>query len=226
MKDDLQRINAETSRVQNQLWAAVRDPAVAKPTIVTGLAVSGMNDVLIHRGYTQAAWWNRIPAAAWIFMVLMAICANVMIGYGARNATSEPALLIVLPTIVSIAFLLIGDIDSPGARLDSCHSSKPDRPVEELAELSLPHRNRDTGLRDRRAHVDFQRHIAGRGIGGNFDVHLEQARHRSGRGAGVLHLGGFAVDQHRHRARRCRHAPPAEIRPSMPPGWVWPSPVA
>ncbi len=116
-QDDLQRINSETSRVQNQLWAAVRDPAVAKPTIVTGLAASGMNDVLNSQGYTQAAWWNRIPAAAWIFMWLIAICANVMIGYGARNAISEPALLIVLPLIVSIAFLLIADIDSPGRGL-------------------------------------------------------------------------------------------------------------
>jgi hypothetical protein len=115
--DELPRINAETSRVQNQLWAAVRGPAVAKPTFVTGLAVSGMNDVLNSQGYTQAAWWNRIPAAAWVFMWLIAICANVMIGYGARKATSEPGLLIVLPAIVSIAFLLIADIDSPGRGL-------------------------------------------------------------------------------------------------------------
>jgi len=115
--EDLERINAETSRVQDQLWAAVRNPAVAQPTIVTGLAAAGMNDVINSQGYTQAAWWNRIPTAAWVFMVLIAICANVMIGYGARNAASEPALLIVLPVIVAIAFLLIGDIDSPGRGL-------------------------------------------------------------------------------------------------------------
>jgi uncharacterized membrane protein len=115
--DELSRINTETSRVQNQLWAAVREPAVAKPNVVVALAVAGMNDVLNSQGFTQAAWWNRIPAAAWIFMFLIAICANMMIGYGARNAASEPALLIVLPVIVSIAFLLIADIDSPGGGL-------------------------------------------------------------------------------------------------------------
>lgn len=115
--EQLRRTNAETSRVQDQLWAAVRNPAVAQPTIVTGLAAAGMNDVINSQGYTQAAWWNRIPTAAWVFMVLIAICANVMIGYGARNAASEPALLIVLPVIVAIAFLLIGDIDSPGRGL-------------------------------------------------------------------------------------------------------------
>ena len=115
--EQVQRTNAETSRVQDQLWAAVRNPAVAQPTVVAGLAASGMNDVINSQGYTQAAWWNRIPTAAWVFMVLIAICANVMIGYGARNAASEPALLIVLPVIVAIAFLLIGDIDSPGRGL-------------------------------------------------------------------------------------------------------------
>lgn len=115
--DELQRTNTETFRVQTQLWAAVREAALAKPTIVTGLAASGMNDVLNSQGYTQAAWWNRIPTAAWIFMVLIAICANVMIGYGARNASGEPALLVVLPLIVSIAFLMIADIDSPGRGL-------------------------------------------------------------------------------------------------------------
>jgi hypothetical protein len=115
--DDLPRINAQTSQIQNKMWASVREPAVATPSIVTGLAASGMNDVINSQGYTQAAWWNRIPTAAWTFMFLMAICANVMIGYGARNATSEPGLIFVLPLIVSIAFLMIADIDSPGRGL-------------------------------------------------------------------------------------------------------------
>jgi hypothetical protein len=35
------------------------------------------------------------------------------VGYGARNIKAERALLLVLPFVVSIAFLLIADIDSP-----------------------------------------------------------------------------------------------------------------
>src|SRR2546430_17441339 len=34
------------------------------PTAVVALVISGMNDVLNSQGYTQAAWWNRIPLAA------------------------------------------------------------------------------------------------------------------------------------------------------------------
>jgi hypothetical protein len=80
---------------------------------VIALAVSGMNDVLNSQGYTQAAWWNRIPLAAWGLMAAIAICCNFLVGYGARHAETEGTLLLVLPLVVSIAFFLIADIDSP-----------------------------------------------------------------------------------------------------------------
>ena len=79
---------------------------------MTALVVTGMNDVLNSQSYTQAAWWNRIPHAAWGLMAAIAICANMLLGFGARAAKMS-ALLLVFPLIVSIAFLLIADIDSP-----------------------------------------------------------------------------------------------------------------
>jgi hypothetical protein len=111
--DELQKINAVTSQLQTDLWNTVRTPADANPTPVMALAVSGMNDVLNSQGYTQAAWWNRIPIAAWGLMVAIAICCNVLIGYGALQAEAKSARLIVLPLVVAISFLLIADIDSP-----------------------------------------------------------------------------------------------------------------
>jgi len=72
-----------------------------------------MNDVLNSQGYTQAAWWNRIPIAAWGFLIMTAICCNVLTGYGAHGAGARTGLLWVLPLLVSISFLLIADIDSP-----------------------------------------------------------------------------------------------------------------
>jgi hypothetical protein len=69
-----------------------------------------MNDVLNSQGYTQAAWWNRIPHAAWALMALIAVCSNLLVGYGARNTKGGGILLLVLPLVVSIAFLLIADI--------------------------------------------------------------------------------------------------------------------
>ncbi len=59
--DELQKINDDTAQLQNEMWLAVQNPALANPTPVSALAVWGMNDVLNSQGYTQAAWWNRIP---------------------------------------------------------------------------------------------------------------------------------------------------------------------
>jgi hypothetical protein len=67
-RDDrqLRQIEAATAQLETDLWSAVQAPAAAQPTPVVALAVSGMNDVLNSRGYTQAAWLNRIPLAAWV----------------------------------------------------------------------------------------------------------------------------------------------------------------
>jgi uncharacterized membrane protein len=109
----IRQIDARTAKLQAGLWSVVLAPAATQPTPPIALVVSGMNDVLNSQGYTQAAWWNRIPGAAWIFMTIMAICANTLVGYGAKNAPNKSRLLWVLPLVVSIAFLLIADIDSP-----------------------------------------------------------------------------------------------------------------
>lgn len=109
----LRDINTRTDRLQKQLWDAVEAPAVAQPTPVVALAVAGMNDVLNTQGYTQAAWWNRIPTAAWALMALMAMACNAMVGYGARKAGARGVALLALPLILSTSFFLIADIDSP-----------------------------------------------------------------------------------------------------------------
>jgi hypothetical protein len=110
---ELKRIDAKTAQLQDELWAAVRDPAEAKPTMLVALVVSGMNDVLNSQGYTQAAWWNRIPRAAWWLMIAIAVCCNTLVGYGARRVKADAILTMVMPLIVAVSFFLIADIDSP-----------------------------------------------------------------------------------------------------------------
>jgi len=110
---ELQRINNDTAQLQTEMWSEVQAAALAQPTPIMGLAVAGMNDVLNSQGYTQAAWWNRIPIASWVFLFLTAICCNVLVGYGSRTATARTAFLIIMPALVGISFLLIADIDSP-----------------------------------------------------------------------------------------------------------------
>jgi len=108
---EIAKINADTALLQNDLWSAIQPAAAAQPTPVMALVVSGMNDVLNSQGYTQAAWWNRIPIAAWALMVAIAVCCNFLIGYSAHRR--DWRVFLIVPVAVSIAFFLISDIDSP-----------------------------------------------------------------------------------------------------------------
>lgn len=110
---ELADVNAKTAKTQDALWAAVRGPASANPTPLTQLMVVSANDVINSQGYTQAAWWNRIPVGAWVLMFVMGLSANFLVGVGAKRPGAERKLLAVLPFIVACAFFLIGDIDAP-----------------------------------------------------------------------------------------------------------------
>jgi hypothetical protein len=102
--------DADTGKLQMEMGRVVTRAAIAQPTPISSLTVAGMNDVINAQGYTQAAWWNRIPFTAWILMALIAIACNSLLGYGEHRTT---AFLLILPVIVSIAMFLIADIDSP-----------------------------------------------------------------------------------------------------------------
>ncbi|MGA7937938.1 MAG: hypothetical protein WCA35_30595 [Kovacikia sp.] len=112
-EQQLRQINTHTTQLQTELWSAVQAPATVQQTPIVALAVSGMNDVLNSQGYTQAAYWNRIPPAAWALMAAIAICCNLLVGYGSRSVKEGSNLLVILPLVISIAFMLIADIDSP-----------------------------------------------------------------------------------------------------------------
>jgi len=109
----LEQAEARTAQLQGELWSVVRAHAVVEPNPVIALAVSGMNDVLNSQGYTQAAFLNRIPTAAWALMAAIAVCSNLLLGFGSRSDKGAVVLLPVLPLVVAIAFMLIADIDSP-----------------------------------------------------------------------------------------------------------------
>jgi hypothetical protein len=107
----LARIDAQTAKLQAELWSVVQATAATQPTPTVALAVSGMNDVLNSQGYTQAAWWNRFPIPAWGFLVIIAVFCHMLLGYDSHR--SGAILFMVLPLSVSISFFLIADIGSP-----------------------------------------------------------------------------------------------------------------
>ena len=127
-EQQLRQINDQIARLQNDLWAAVAAPAAAQPTPVNALVLAGMNDVLNSQGYTQAAFWNRIPAAAWILLIVISIFCNLLVGFEVRSRNAF--LLLILPIFLSVSFFLIADIDSPRRGVIKVHPQN----LESLAE--------------------------------------------------------------------------------------------
>lgn len=111
--EELDKVQAATAELQNQMWAGVRSIATAQPTPITSLVVAGMNDVINRQGYTHAAWHNQIPRAAWALLLFIALCANFMVGLSLRHQAGRGPMILILPFIVSIALLLIADLDAP-----------------------------------------------------------------------------------------------------------------
>lgn len=107
----LRQINAETARLQIEMWSAVRAPVAASPTPVAAVILAGMNEVLNSQGYTQAAWWNRIPVAAWALLMIISVFCNILVGYIAHGRSGF--LFLILPIALSISLFLIADIDTP-----------------------------------------------------------------------------------------------------------------
>jgi hypothetical protein len=110
-EDQIQRNNIATGELQSKLWAAVVPAADAQPDPVRALVVSGMNDVINRQGYTQAAFLNRVPVAAWLLMVAIAIFCNFLLGYRAQGKAR--VMFLILPVAIAISFFLVSDIDSP-----------------------------------------------------------------------------------------------------------------
>jgi hypothetical protein len=110
-EDQVRQIDLQTASLQSDMWAAVTRPAMEQQTTVMALALAGMNDVLNSQGYTQAAWWNRVPTSAWILLITISIFSNILIGYGARHSSAFR--FFILPVALSISLFLIAEIDSP-----------------------------------------------------------------------------------------------------------------
>jgi hypothetical protein len=121
-----------TSELQSRLWSAVAAPTATRPDPVTALVASGMNDVLNSQGYTEAAWRNRVPTAAWVLLFAIAVFSNLMLGCRAHGKSS--LLFLVLPIALAVSFALIADIDSPRGGLIRIHPQN----LESLADSLRP----------------------------------------------------------------------------------------
>lgn len=111
--DELARLAKQTASLQSEMWNLASAAAKDKPTPISAVAATGMNDVLNSQDYAEAARINRIPVGAWILMFMIAVFACVVQGFGTKGNPRRGLLIVILPVTVSLSLALIADIDSP-----------------------------------------------------------------------------------------------------------------
>jgi hypothetical protein len=113
--ESLADINVRTARLQDQLWseaagAADRDPR----SVMTGLFIQSLNDMIDMHGKQVAALRNRIPFPIFMLLCFVAIAALAMTGYGCgvdRNR-NFPLTLTMSLVIASVIWLIV-DLHRP-----------------------------------------------------------------------------------------------------------------
>jgi hypothetical protein len=112
-KETAKELTLRTNQSKTTLWNEIIPVAQQNSNAVIRLITAGMNDVFNAQGNTEAVWQNRIPYPAWALMGAIAICANLIVGFGARNFSHNIALFMMFPFVIAVSFFLIADIDSP-----------------------------------------------------------------------------------------------------------------
>ena len=113
MSKQLSQINAQTGKLQAEMWSAVQVAAAASANSPSRPDGYGHERCFELAGPYAGSMVKPDSDCGLGLMAAIAICANVIIGFGARKPRSEFWLLLILPLVVSVAFFLIADIDSP-----------------------------------------------------------------------------------------------------------------
>jgi hypothetical protein len=126
-KEDLDEPALRASLVRsNQILRDMQQQAVAlveqSPNSVTPIFVQALHELGDWTEKRLAAEENRIPAAMWLMLVLIAVLACVVMGYGMRRR--QLLGMLVLPLTVAVVMALVSGIGQPA------HWTHPGRPAK------------------------------------------------------------------------------------------------
>ena len=106
---------ARSEQLQMQLWReAVAAGAAQSDSVINGLFIASLNDVIDVHSKRLAAWRNRIPGTIWFFLFLTAALGMASMGYHAGLSGSRRTMAVIFLTLAfSGALTLIADLDRP-----------------------------------------------------------------------------------------------------------------
>jgi len=114
-----EQLDAETRELQRRLWHIANEAAEADPrSVPLGLFTHAVNEVIDIKAKRDIAVANHVPESVLLFLLLFAVLAAAVLGYGnglagARIASLSAAYLV----IVVLTVVLIIDLDRPQSGL-------------------------------------------------------------------------------------------------------------
>lgn len=116
---DLVELLEESEAIQLDLWRQAEAVAASDRSAATALFISALNEVIdLHEERLTAAFYNRLPAAIFLSLFLIAALAAGVLGY-TPGLSGTRALLPTAAVLVAIAvvMVLIIDLDRPWQRV-------------------------------------------------------------------------------------------------------------
>ncbi len=102
---------ARSNQLQNEMQQQALAFVEQSPNSVTAIFVQALNQLGDLTEKRLAAEENRIPAAIWLLVILIAVLASLVTGYSMRRRVLLE--MLVLPLTVAIVMALVAELDSP-----------------------------------------------------------------------------------------------------------------
>jgi hypothetical protein len=106
---------ARSEQLHTQLWReAVAVASAQSDSVINGLFIASLNDVIDLHSKRLAGWRNRIPGTIWFYLFVTAALGMASMGYHAGLSGSRRTMAVIFLTVAfSGALTLIADLDRP-----------------------------------------------------------------------------------------------------------------
>ena len=104
-------------QLQTHMWKLISQLAQQTPNAVMVTALNASSELYTAQQKTMSSWQRQVPDAAWVLLLFFAVCSNFLLGHNIRGIHGNNTIIMLLPALITLALLMISEIDSPGAGL-------------------------------------------------------------------------------------------------------------
>jgi hypothetical protein len=111
----LDRAEAKSAKVQEQLWMLTVGAAEQAPTPITALFVQSLNETIDAADRRLAGLENRIPREIWMMLGMLTVFTSILVGLSLQKRSWSA--MLVPPVMFAVVSVLVADLDTPARGL-------------------------------------------------------------------------------------------------------------